>query len=85
MTGAVGLITEPRHANEIVTGGCRSGVHRSGTAAGAVLGANGAARTRGGSFVAGALWIRRKAMGEVTPLPRLILRTSAVPIVCTTR
>ena len=43
MTGAVGLITEAKQANERDRWGCRSGVHRTGVVTRAVLGTQGRA------------------------------------------
>ena len=66
MTGAVGLITEPRHANEIVTGGDADLVFLARELLREPYWAlEGPAGTRRGTFVAHPVWLCRQAAGEV--------------------
>ena len=69
MTGAVGLITEAGHANEIITGGDADLVFIARTAARAVLGAQGPNRIGPRAILADPIRLRRQATGEVISPP----------------
>ena len=81
LTGAVGLITEPQHADEIITGGDADLVFLARELLREPYWAlEGAARARRGAGVADPLRLRGQAAGEVTPAGGLDLDAKIEPV-----